>query len=502
MRLPPQRRFWSMRTRRARHGRRSSDLQRKCHRPTYCCLPASRANGRRTVFVRKYWIQNEVCRRTIPRTPLAPDDLIVVATQTLEVGADIDAGIPGHGGLRRPGAHPEDGDVSTGSGVSRTPGPPMFTSTLRTGTLGPFYGQEPATVLQRLLDARGRDEDAIVNLSPRVVTRILGSPLDDPGRAPEVLPDILWEWAKTTTIPEGEAPVEPYFSGISAPGLSVTVIWRTYIPPNGERLWPRATDREAIDVPIADVRRIFGEERVCRLEFDGVTTEQVVGTSLRPGDRIVVSSDRGLMDRFGWNPESAAPVADVSLANHGLPLDSATAKRLCGVELGQLIDKALGIADDDSEVDETERHEAVSTILTTLKDAATPPGWDDAEWGEFANSLRPRVIAPRSEVARLPVQRPAPEPLYDEFDELSLVLGPVAKSLDHHGRAVGTRAGQIGKCVGIPDDLMDVVERARDTARHWQSRSSVPALAGPGRSVGLIACESPMRPGTAGRRCA
>ena len=36
---------------------------------------------------------------------------------------------------------------------------------------------------------------------------------------PEVLPGILWEWTKTTNPPEGEAPVEPYFSGIA--GCSV-----------------------------------------------------------------------------------------------------------------------------------------------------------------------------------------------------------------------------------------------------------------------------------------
>ena len=386
------------------------------------------------------------------------DHLIVVATQTLEVGADIDAeylvteGCGVRALTQRMGRLNRLGRFAHARGAYVHVVPPRR-------DVWPVYGPEPATVLQRLLDARGVDEEATVNLSPRMVAKILGLPLDDPGRAPEVLPDILWEWAKTTTPPEGEAPVEPYFSGISAPGLSVTVIWRTYVPPNGGRLWPRATDREAIDVPLADVRRIFDEEHVCRLGFDGVTTEQVVGTSLRPSDRIVVSTDRGLMDRFGWNPESVVPVVDVSLASHGLPLDSAAIKRLCGVELSQMVDRALGIADDDGEVDETERQAAVSTILDELEDAAAPPGWSDAEWSEFTNSLRPLVIAPRGEVARLPVRRPAREPLNDEFDELSLVLGPVAMELDRHGQAVGERAGQIGKCVGIPDDLLEVVER-------------------------------------------
>ena len=58
---------------------------------------------------------------------------------------------------------------------------------------------------------------------------ILGEPGDDPGRAPEVLHGILYEWVKTTNPPEGEAPVEPYFSGISGFDFSVSLIWRAHI---------------------------------------------------------------------------------------------------------------------------------------------------------------------------------------------------------------------------------------------------------------------------------
>ena len=68
----------------------------------------------------------------------------------------------------------------------------------------PVYGAEPANVLERLQEARA-DEEA-VSLSPRQVAEVLGPPQDLPGRAPEVLPGILWEWTKTTTPPEGKPP--------------------------------------------------------------------------------------------------------------------------------------------------------------------------------------------------------------------------------------------------------------------------------------------------------
>ena len=276
--------------------------------------------------------------------------------------------------------------------------------------------------------------------------------------APEVLPGLLWEWTKTTTPPEGEAPVEPYFDGITAPRLSVALLWRAHVPSAGMRLWPRGTDREAIDVPLAEAREALVDATMRRLAPDGVTVAEVSAGDLRPGDRIVVASDARHMDRFGWNPDASGSVADASLANLGLPLDAVAIRRLCGATLGGLVDMALGIVDDDRDVDEAERSEAVSDILATLRDTPTPPGWEEAEWIGFVGRLQPRVVEPRSEVPRLRVEQPAGESLSDEFDELS--LGPVAVELDLHGRAVGTRARSLAACVGLPDGLLDVVERA------------------------------------------
>ena len=124
----------------------------------------------------------------------------------------------------------------------------------------PVYGEEPAIVLRRLEDASRAAGNEAVNLAPRSVAQILGPPGDDPGRAPEVLRGLLWEWAKTTTPPDGEAPVEPYFSGIAAPEYSVSLIWRVFVPEDDELLWPRAFDREAVDVPLAEAREAFGED--------------------------------------------------------------------------------------------------------------------------------------------------------------------------------------------------------------------------------------------------
>ena len=393
--------------------------------------------------------------------------LIVVATQTLEVGADIDAeylvteacGVRALtqrlGRLNRLGRFPHARATYVHVQPSRPRGAKRSGSGADTW---PVYGREPATVLERLRGWRAARDGATLDLSPRWVASVLGSPLDDPGRAPEVLPGLLWEWTKTTAPPEGEAPVEPYFSGIAAPRLSVALLWRAHVPAPGRRLWPRGTDREAIEVPLMEARETLGENALCRLTSDGVTVEEVSAGDLRPGDRIVVASDAGHMDRFGWNPAASAPVADAALASLGLPLDAGAIRRLCGAELGGLVDTALGTAGDDRDVDEAERSEAISDILAVLGSTPTPPGWEEAEWIGFVGRLRPRILEPRNEVPRLLVERPVREALSDEFDELS--LGPVAVDLDGHGRAVGSRARTVGEQVGLPDDLLEAVERA------------------------------------------
>lgn len=395
--------------------------------------------------------------------------LVVVATQTLEVGADIDAeylvteGCGVRALTQRLGRLNRLGRFSHAR-ATYVHVPPSGHRGGRNRAAKenswPVYGAEPETVLERLLKSRVGGDDEIVDLSPRSVASVLGTPNDDPGRAPEVLPGLLWEWTKTTTPPEGTAPVEPYFSGIAARPLSISLLWRAHIPEPGKRLWPRAKDREAIEIPLAEAREHLGNAAMCRLGSDGVTAEKVSVGDFRPGDRIVVASDAGHMDRFGWNPAVASPVADDSLAGLGLPLDAVAIRRLCGAEVSGLINTALGGSDDDRDIDDAERFKAVSDILAAIRDTPAPPGWEETEWTGFIARLRPRVLEPRNEVPRLLVEQPDDEDPSNEFDELS--LGRIAVELDEHCRAVVNRARILSERTGLPDDLREVVGLAAE----------------------------------------
>ncbi len=404
--------------------------------------------------------------------------LIVVATQTLEVGADIDAEymVTEACGVRaltqRLGRLNRLGHFSDARATYvHLPAPRRKGRRAKDGPWWPVYGREPQAVLKRLKNAATES----VSLGPRVVSQVLGEPGDDPGRAPEILHGLLWEWVKTTTAPAGEAPVEPYFSGISAPDYRVSLIWRVHVPENGERLWPRATDREAVDIPVSEVREALdgGRETVRRLGSDGITIEPISVAKVRPGDTLVLPSDKGLYDDFGWNPSSTSPVVDMSVARHGLPLHEEAIERLLGVplpsavetsfgviSLRELIQRALGEVEDHEDVNKKEQREAArrlrEVLLHEILEQGAPEGWDRSEWDETIRGLKLDVKRAPKEVPRLPGEKPIPDRLRtDELDERS--LGPSATELEPHGRAVAARARSIGTRLGVRPELTKVV---------------------------------------------
>lgn len=380
--------------------------------------------------------------------------LVVVATQTLEVGADVDfellateaCGVRALtqrlGRLNRLGRWAD----AEARYVHAPPKPNRGFD-----VEWPVYGAEPLTVLERLKNSAA---DGSVELGPSRVSDVLGPPLDDSGRAPEVMPGLLWEWAKTSQPPLGEAPVEPFFSGLAQPDRRVAICWRAHVPEQGDRIWPRVREDETIDVPLSEVREVLSARpSVLRLASDRVAIEMLTADELRPGDTVVIPVDAGLMDDHGWAPEATSTVVDSAILSSGLPLDAEAVRRIAGVSANSEIAAVVMPADDD----DTPTRERVDALLSLLSQA-DPAGLRDEEWLDFLGQLHRDPVLPRGEVARLPVVGSAANERVDELDELS--LSDTAVALTAHGGGVGGRAEAVAAAIGLDRELSNVVGRA------------------------------------------
>ena len=391
--------------------------------------------------------------------------LVVVATQTLEVGADVDFDLlvteacGARALIQRLGRLNRLGEIDDAAGAVVLPeGETDFG----------IYGDEPLALWKRL---EARAANATIDMSPRAVAEIVGPPGDRPSRAGEVLPAHLWEWAKTTTPPVGEAPPELFYGGLDTDIAEVSILWRAVLPGNGEELVPPAGADESVDVPIGQARTALSEllgGTICRLGVDRVTVEHDVALSrLRPGDVVVVPADAGGYDGFGWAPEARESVLDLSLLRRPGPLllPAALEQLFAGGEELAEAERLAKLVAAPPELDEDlDRQALVSELLAHLRQAGRSAIITDAESEILSRRLTGSVIylpgdgAGRLELRREPSTEQQAELRSDVFDELSFTA--TSASLSDHLGAVGELAGRIAEHLGIPPVLREAVAAA------------------------------------------
>lgn len=433
---------------------------------------------------------------------------VVLATQTLEVGADLDfdvlvtqlAGIRAltqrFGRLNRTG----DPDCVPFAAIVR----------VADAADDPLYGDEVDDVWQRLNDAGD-----VVDLCPVEISRVLGQS-DDPGpRSPELLPNHLDEWVKTSSVVVGEAPVELFINGMSdrlAPRCSVA--WRANatlrltksdrgdtagkpskrgLPkrPNGsdsedgrsgraiDRLLPSLRSDELVEVPIAAVRELLEKrdlDAVWRVNGSGVGLELVPIDRVRDGDTVVLESGQGGYRReglvFDWDPVSADAVSDLSLGragsvdlNEALWLDASSALQLAelmgeGSEEWHEVMKGLLASSGFDGDDATEADEVAAHLLLLPQTGQHP--------SETRLARRLRWMKTGWWLAPVPERfDPWASPDADQLDELSIATRSDDSSIsarsdglfDHLG-SVGAVAEQIALQMGLPSVLVESTRSA------------------------------------------
>lgn len=319
----------------------------------------SRMPDRQLVTDRFMPLVNPARDRQTPQKPL-----IVVATQTVEVGIDIDvntlvtqsAELPALvqrlGRLNRRGSLPDAAraiivhDTATASD-DPVYGPATQTTWehLASQTMGPArYGRKfGLSDLGEGLDASPLALRAISDTAPDGA--VSPKPL-----IPVLLPEIMDSWAKTSPTPVPDTPVEEFLHGIKTTRPPVTVVWRYGLDQQPTDEWADIVGQippvsgEGIDVPIAAVRawleseqdtadvsdldgaledelepatsttgsRIddgYGHATVLRY---GDNPEPIGHNRIRPGDTIVVPTTYGGCDIYGWHPASRTEVTDIA----------------------------------------------------------------------------------------------------------------------------------------------------------------------------------------------
>lgn len=479
------------------------------------------------------------------------EGLVVVATQTIEVGADLDVDAlvtevaPIDALVQRFGRVDRLGELgATTSWVVRQP-------TRSAASANRVYGAAADATWEWLTTIAERGS---IDFGSRTMTGRLAELGEGQRRAlmaptaevPEVYPEVLHQLARTNPEPRPDHPIATYLHGMRTPQPSVYVLWRAgedfhRLVTGDDSLGTRAIDvttAEAIEVPIvqflgflrgdddaavlSDLDAIAdaedpvlsvgppaGRDRVAPLEAVRIRDEQatVLGSprELRAGDLVVLSSTAGGHDRFGWTGKAdgrvVPDIADLVrsgtaqlrldpavLASLLGPLDAAedhgTSLRSPLTRLNDQLRATFGnAAPSDTEISST-----ISLILSTVRtmsatgplgaeigkhlDRLESPGWSVVEERNAPDALRRGscVVVSDVEVSEAGDVTIGSVRLVASTETVSLDAGDdsaVGSSalggevgLDQHLSAVGRRAADFARRIGLPDELVESLRLA------------------------------------------
>ncbi|MDN5872213.1 MAG: type I-U CRISPR-associated helicase/endonuclease Cas3 [Nitrococcus sp.] len=276
--------------------------------------------------------------------------LILVATQCIEAGVDIDLDAliaeaapldclrQRFGRLNRAGR-----DIVPYAAIIAAK------SDLSARADDPVYGKAIKPAWDCLMDAaRGKGRDRVVEFGLNdftVAIRIEAFAGKDD--APILLPAHLDLLSQTSPVPAADPEVGLYLHGKKRQPDSIAVIWRADIDPENSRdedirrlltvapprsleaielplwvvrRWLRRDSRAATDLadvataaPEEDERVRSGsrERMVFRWKGNDERSQWINPAALRPGDAIIVPARHGGVDEFGWNPERGESATDV-----------------------------------------------------------------------------------------------------------------------------------------------------------------------------------------------
>lgn len=294
--------------------------------------------------------------RLLSGAPIPSDEppLVVVATQTIEAGADFDfdglvTQIAPLDSLRQ-----RFGRLNRmGRAIQARAAILAARDEVSARAEDPVYGDRARRSwawLQGIAEARGRSAPMIDLGIAALDVRLEGVELVElvapRATAPVLRPADLLLLSWTAPIPAVDPDIAPFLHGPQAGPADVQIVWRAditradldaqaehlaalldFAPPHARevlavplwaaRAWLQGQDAAAAEAPDvegapAPDARLEGGRPVFRWAGPEAQATRVIAPSeLRPGDMLVVPADYGGCDAYGWNPASRLPVTDL-----------------------------------------------------------------------------------------------------------------------------------------------------------------------------------------------
>jgi CRISPR-associated endonuclease/helicase Cas3 len=449
----------------------------------------------------------------------AAGKLFVVATQTVEVGANLDFDALVTEAASLDALRQRFGRLDRLGGLQQT----YAAIVLRkndTWKDDPVYGEAIAKTwewLKKNTRKVGKLKAFDFGINAFNQTRAEGKgdfPQSALAPAPVLFPSYVDTWVQTSPTPHADPDLAPFLHGAEALNAAdVQIVWRDDLVGIAPGKWATVVAlrppvvREALPVPIwaarawlaklgtAEVADVEGmkapkenahEQKLPALCWRGTDedeSEVVVASNIVPGDTIVVPSNYGGADEYGWHPPAQAPVKDIGddCANE-LALKSAmatgwVAKRRpfrLRLDLSGLLN---GFSDDTEETWPTPDEASINDLLLTFLSGVE----DKAESSINLEAARILLEAKKRRIVRYPSntykaivlsckppainrkQPPTSSPTlaessddHTDVDDTASIIGAEIKLVDHCcGVADWARkfATDCGLCHRLIDDL-------------------------------------------------
>jgi len=432
----------------------------------------SKLNGEKVLLIgrNRPWCTEQLWREYKERIAARPERerkelLHVVATQTVEVGTNIDF----------------DALVSESAPLDSLR--QRFGRLNRLGREGdaraiivlrpkadPVYG-EATNLAWRFLSARKPVDFSVLAMNI-LLEDVDVQPLNSKAsEAPLLFPGHLDWWVQTSPAPNPSPDVAPFLHGPNATDAAdVQIVWREDLLPENEGEWDDLVElmppvqREALAMPIGSVRRWLKEQEQEVADIEGLDlaavkderrealkpvilwrsgeAKKVNANNLRPGDTIIAPSFYGGADRFGWNP-SESFTTDIADAVNADEAEKGARGRCIRLDVAVKTDSELAALVTQFRAEREQLVEAA--ILDQLGLPAKGPKIDST-----------------SRVVRCPVKprNQSIEPLCEENDETDDSSLTTWKSLISHTSGVMRFAKKLAKGCGIAVELSDDIHLA------------------------------------------